>query len=191
MQHVSKLTWAAVIAALALVLPLVIAARPPTAGLNCGQSNRIQGTSGDDAREGTPEEDAIILKEGDDTANARELDDCILGGPGNDGTKDMMSDNDLHGNAGDDLVIGGDGNDVVRGGQGSDKLLAGDGDDHVHTGGMNEGMAPDEVNAGDGDDMIFSAQDGGGDIIRCGEGNDTAMIAPGDQTKDCETTMMP
>lgn len=69
----------------------------------------------------------------------------------------------VHGNAGDDMLIGGAGVDQLSGDEGSD-LLAGGGGNDVLTGG--EGRDTFHFTAGDGRDVIKDFDAAGGEVIR-------------------------
>ncbi|WP_315760412.1 calcium-binding protein [Sphingomonas sp. Y38-1Y] len=86
---------------------------------------QINGTSGNDRREGTLGNDVINLFRGDDLAFGRAGNDIIYGNEGND---------DLHGQDGNDRLVGGVGQDELYGGKGNDVLIGGPGADYL-TGG--------------------------------------------------------
>ena len=68
---------------------------------------------------------------------------------------------------------GGLGEDWINGGPGPDLLRGGPGPDHIY--------------GGPGDDLILAAGDGAVDEIRCGSGQDVAVVDPTDQVaNDCE-----
>ncbi len=83
----------------------------------------------------------------------------VSAGPGDDSVTGVGGHDFIHGNTGDDTLIGGGGDDTVRGGQG---------DDFVH------GATDDDVLFGDlGDDTVFGGQ--GDDFVQGGVGNDYVL----------------
>lgn len=119
-----------------------------------------------------------------------------------------LADDVLLGNATRNILDGSHGNDTLRGGGGEDDLMAGEGDDRLsgedgqdYLQGANgddelDGGAGVDTFNGDGDghcaacgvgaDRIF-ARDGLTEEIRCGRGEDTAILDPTDKTdQECE-----
>ena len=134
----------------------------------------IEGTEGPEAIVGTPVDDLIDSKGGDDINEG----DTELGdGSGNDvilsGEGDDIND-------GDTFIGNGFGNDVILSGEGND-FNSGDTE-------LGDGSGHDVILSGDGDDQ--STGNGGRDIFVCGEGEDTITdynAAEGDiATPDCE-----
>jgi Ca2+-binding RTX toxin-like protein len=133
---------------------------------------------------GTNGNDLILLSDLGDKANARNGDDCVIGGAGNDnihggkGNDQIFGQggNDkISGNQGNDHISGGDGNDKLWGGLGNDTIDAGDGDDRAHG---NQGT--DTVNGGAGNDWLGAGI--GNDTVNGGEGNDKIFGRPGADT---------
>ncbi|MFN0017546.1 MAG: cadherin domain-containing protein [Pirellulaceae bacterium] len=75
---------------------------------------------------------------------------------------------EIHGEGGDDLLVGGSGRDVLIGGEGNDRLEGNSGDDRLEGGNGN-----DYLKGWDGDDRIFGGS--GNDIICGGNGNDLVL----------------
>lgn len=86
----------------------------------------------------------------------------------------------VRGNKGDDLLIGSDFADIVKGGSGKDTILGGADDDLIRP-----GSDTDLVFAGSGDDRV-RALDGSDDDLRCGGGQDRAVIDTSDRTSRCK-----
>lgn len=89
----------------------------------------INGTSGNDRREGTLGGDVINLFRGDDFAFGRAGNDVIYGNEGNDTLHGQDGNDRLVGGVGYDELFGGNGNDVLVGGPGADRLTGGSGAD--------------------------------------------------------------
>lgn len=110
-------------------------------------------------------------------------DELIMGGPGADV---------IHGNGGDDLLVGGDepdwlggdqihggpGNDTLLGGAGRDYLYGGAGDDNVSGGADRDALysfdGADTLDGGDGDDYLQGS--GGNQVLFGGNGDDQLNI---------------
>jgi Ca2+-binding RTX toxin-like protein len=114
----------------------------------------IEGTNGPDRLVGTNTADTLRAKGGNDV---------VIGKGGID---------ELSGNAGNDTVYGGDGADLIDGGSDNDLLVGGNG--------------ADTIQAAAGNDTIYTGtrQDAGlpknRDEVRCGSGQDTVFVGPGD-----------
>lgn len=80
---------------------------------------------------------------------------------------------EIHGQAGDDLLLGGSGRDVLLGGDGNDRLEGNAGGDRLEGGAGN-----DYLKGWDGDDRIFGGS--GNDTICGGNGNDLVLGESGD-----------
>jgi hypothetical protein len=80
-------------------------------------------------------------------------------------------DDKLRGKGGDDCVGGGPGGDDARGGAGDDKVRGGPG--------------IDRLKGGAGDDTM-RASDKTRDVVRCGAGEDSAVVNRRDRTRACE-----
>ncbi len=115
-------------------------------------------------------ENFYIATEGDDTftltTRQREVD--ALGG--NDSITGNRLDNRLHGDGGNDTLIGMAGADTLDGGTGQDSLAGGADDDSLFG-----GTEADTLDGGEGADTLSG--DGGGDLLRGGAGRDTASYA--------------
>jgi RTX calcium-binding nonapeptide repeat (4 copies) len=72
----------------------------------------------------------------------------------------------IHGNSGDDKIVGGDGNDRIYGGSGNDTIYGRSGDDYIH--------------GGSGDDNIYGGS--GNDYLVGGEGRDRLIGGSGRNT---------
>ena len=96
-----------------------------------------------------------------------------LTGTGNlNGTGNGLA-NQIHGNAGLNILDGGAGDDQLEGVAGNDTLSGGAGDDQLEGGAGN-----DTLSGGSGDDALFGDQ--GNDRLLGGAGNDTLYIRGGD-----------
>ena len=141
---------------------------------------RIIDGDGDTYRVGTPENDLMDGRGGDDDLYGVEGDDDVYGGPG---------DDDVDGGPGEDLVDGGGGHDRVTGGEGYDVLRGRGGDDDLdvgYDGGWARGDRGDDVlrawdgpysrlEGGTGDDQCWTScerEDQGFDVVT-GRGEDT------------------
>lgn len=90
--------------------------------------------------------------EGDDTLIGGAVEDSLTGGRDSDR---------LNGRSGDDRLYGGSGTDRILGGSGNDRMYAGFGADYLA--------------AGSGDDIVKAAG-GSKRLVRCGPGNDQALV---------------
>lgn len=74
----------------------------------------------------------------------------------------------------DDSLTGGDGDDALIGNRGNDTLVGAGGSD--------------QMVGGEGDDLILARDGRADELIRCGDGNDRAVVDPEDPVEpDCET----
>jgi hypothetical protein len=107
---------------------------------------------------------------GDDPLPGTPEADAIFALAGNDTVNALAGDDSVRGGRGDDIVNGDDGNDRLKGGSGVD-TLSGDA----------------------GDDLIDGRGDGRtGDMITCGEGDDTVRASRNDDVADdCEHVKQP
>ena len=97
-----------------------------------GNYNVIQGP---DSYSGTDADDLIIiLRDTSTTANGKDGNDCIIGGPANDRIIGGYGDDYLHGNGGDDSLYGREGDDHIFGGSGDDTINGGTGNDTIDGG---------------------------------------------------------
>lgn len=172
------------------LLPPVPATAAPAAGRT---ACTINGTPGPDVLRGGPGRDVICGWGGDDV---------LIGGGG---------DDVLRGGGGDDVLRGGDGDDLLQGGRGADRLYGGAGDDvlrgyvgddqlHGEAGGdelrgyrgrdrLDGGPGVDRLFGGPGSDrLIARGDDGAGDRISCGRGEDVVVADSGAQVQGrCQT----
>ncbi len=139
---------------------------------------------------GTNTDDLILASDVGDIINAKDGNDCVIGGVGHD---------DIHGGAGDDVIFGETGYDILRGGAGDDVISGGMGVDLIVGGGGNDVLSgndypdvihgrsgDDLISGGDGDDVLFGGV--GSDTLSCGEGIDVVLGGHGTDTAtaDCE-----
>ncbi|HYU62103.1 MAG TPA: CocE/NonD family hydrolase [Solirubrobacterales bacterium] len=104
-------------------------------------------------------------------AQGTKKDDHLEGTESGDTIKGRRGDDRIRGNGGDDCVKGNSGEDRVKGNDGEDKVSGGTGED--------------TLSGGDGEDTI-KARGGGRDKVRCGKGEDTAVVDPRDKVHGCE-----
>ncbi len=160
-----------------------------------GDSDTIDGGSGDDAIWGGADDDVIAGDDaaldktdqyeigGNDTINGESGDDAINGNGGDDVLCGCDGDDSVYGGAGNDVIAGEEGDDCLGGGYGDDCILGGDGydtlngwtgDDTMLGGYDNDklfgGEGYDRLSGGEGDDCISGGQDD--DIILGGTGRD-------------------
>jgi len=102
--------------------------------------SKIKGTNGDDL---------ILASDAGNDIQAKNGNDCVIGGAGND---------KLKGDKGDDVIYGGNGNDEIRGGSGNDEIFGQDGND--------------KLKGDKGDDVLSCGV--GTDTADGGKGTDTA-----------------
>ncbi len=127
------------------------------------KSDRLTGLNHDDkfwARDGN---DLVIAGDGDDFADGGNGNDRLIGGNG---------DDTLIGGAGNDRLDGGNGNDTLDGGDGNDLLIGGDGNDKLDAGAGN-----DRLIGGDGNDELTSSA--GNNRLEGGDGNDSLTTGAG------------
>ncbi|MDX6587150.1 MAG: hypothetical protein QOI31_1623 [Solirubrobacterales bacterium] len=86
----------------------------------------------------------------------------------------------IHGRAGDDKLRGKGGDDCIGGGGGGDSAGGGEGNDKVRG-----GPGRDRLSGGTGDDLM-RASDKARDVVRCGPGDDQAIVNARDKVKACE-----
>jgi len=112
-----------------------------------------------------------------------------VGTAGVDLMKGTPGDDVLIGLADRDAILGAAGDDVLRGGPGIDRIKGGDGDDTILGGLDNDVLDGDRGNdglyGGAGDDLLRAA-DGRVDAVRCGPGEDVAIVDARDRVFDCE-----
>jgi RTX calcium-binding nonapeptide repeat (4 copies) len=132
----------------------------------------VEGTAGNDTRNGTGVSDVMIGLGGNDTFNGLGRADCLYGNDGNDRLIGAGGNDALYGLNGNDRATGGAGNDIVSGDAGNDTVTGGDGRDN-----MSGGSGRDAVSGGAGSDRLQGAA--GGDRISGGSGRDTISGAAG------------
>ena len=124
---------------------------------------RLRGGEANDVLTGSPARNALDGAYGNDT---------LRGGPGEDDLLAGDGDDRLSGDAGQDLLQGANGDDELEGGPGEDSFN-GDGDWFCEA-------------CGTGADRIL-ARDGLDENVRCGRGEDSAILDPLDRTdQECE-----
>ena len=139
-----------------------------------------RGGSGADVLSGDGRDNALIAHAGDDRILGRGGDDHLQGGPGDDAFFGGAHDDLIHGRRGSDEAVGGNGSDDILTGKGRDVARGGKDGDQLFD---DEGR--DELRGGRGNDR-FSARDGDRDVIRCGAGEDIAIVDELDVTTGCE-----
>ena len=120
------------------------------------------GTNVGDRLFGTTFGDAIFGRSGGDSVNGATGDDCLHGGRGNDWLVGRQGEDRLWGGGGEDHLSGGAGDDLLRGGRGENSYSSHRGDDEIH------------------------ARNGESEVLRCGRGEDLAIVDDGDRTLGCE-----
>jgi Ca2+-binding RTX toxin-like protein len=120
---------------------------------------------GDDVIYGLGGNDIIKAGAGDDIVYGGDGDDTILGGRGNDEIHGDDGNDTLKGQAGSDYIEGGAGDDVITGHAGDD-VLAGGADNDTLIG----GRGADQLAGDGGDDTLKGGRDG--DLLIGGDGND-------------------
>jgi Ca2+-binding RTX toxin-like protein len=147
--------------------------------------NELHGNDGDDTLAGGPGADLLIGDAGQDTVSYAERVNRVvakLDGARNDGESgenDRIAD-DV------EILVGGFVGDDLKGSTGADTIRGAAGDDQL------DGLGgADTLEGGDGADVI-QARDGAPDEIKCGEGNDSAVVDTEDTVAaDCETVDRP
>ena len=107
------------------------------------------------------------------------------GRAGNDTVRGGGGADYVAGRTGDDDLSGGGGNDRIRGQEDDDDLAGGSGDDR-----LNGGEGTNEYDGGRGDDRI-DARNGVAEDVRCGPGEDTAILDNRDDPSGCEKVRRP
>ncbi len=103
--------------------------------------------------------------------------ETIHGNSGNNTLVGTDGDDIIYGYGGNDDISGGAGNDIIYGGAGNDKLNGGDGNDILYGGNGN-----DKLYGGAGDDILIGGK--GNNTLYGGEGHDTFKWQQGDYGKD-------
>jgi Ca2+-binding RTX toxin-like protein len=112
---------------------------------------------------------------GDDEITGNALDNVLEGGDGNDSIFGHYGNDTLLGGAGDDVLEGSVGNDSIEGGDGND-VISGDENNDVLLG----GAGADTIYGGLGHDTLFGGD--GNDVLDGGEYHDTIYGGLGDDT---------
>lgn len=155
----------------------------PIVGTN--QSEKINGTNGDDLIFGLDGSDKIDGKGGNDCIVGGDQSDKIIGGNGNDVLLGGAGSDSLEGNNNSDKLYGGDESDSLKGGSGSDELWGGNGSDSLKgeagADTLNGEQGSDSLDGGDNNDIL----DGGTELdsAKGGNGNDTCTA---ESEKQCE-----
>jgi Ca2+-binding RTX toxin-like protein len=152
-------------------VPLACAATGNTYGspiIGTNDSNRINGTPGNDL---------IFSLGGSDKVDGKGGNDCIVGGDGSD---------KLIGGSGLDVLIGGDDSDALEGGSESDKLYGDNGSDSLKGGSGNDflygGAQGDSLKGESGDDTL----DGEADVDSANGGSGGADVCTAESESSCE-----
>ena len=163
-------------------------------------TDRIQGSAGDDLIRvtnffGDNRVEIVAGGEGTDTLSGDHTDnridlhatrligvERIHGQAGNDTIVGSIGDDRIHGDSGDDLLRGGAGDDWLGGGIGNDILKGGSGRDTLNGGGgdddLSGGAGNDKISGGPGDDLLHG--NAGDDSLAGGDGNDRIYGSAGD-----------
>ncbi|ATF18260.1 Hemolysin-type calcium-binding protein repeat protein (2 copies) [Phaeobacter gallaeciensis] len=162
----------------------------------------VEGTDGADLLLGTIGSETLLGGAGNDNIDARGGPDTIEGGAGDDTLDGGSADDNIFGGDGEDRMIGGNGDDFMRGNagddilidaRGADHLVGGQGDDIILAAGiLDEGAYEDlvqgrtpppatveEVNTLLNYDYTAD-QDGEGDTINAGAGDDAVLFGLND-----------
>jgi Ca2+-binding RTX toxin-like protein len=132
----------------------------------------IKGTNNGETLTGTPGNDRIHARGGDDTVNAGDGHDRVFGARGNDTLNGEGGNDRMRGGPGTDTLNGGEGDDVLRGRWGNDTVNGDNGNDRIWV-----GRGADVENGGAGNDRMHAlARDRMIDRIDCGEGHDVVWL---------------
>lgn len=111
------------------------------------------------------------------------------GGPGNDRLLGAGFAGFLEGGTGEDHLSGTSADDTLTGGSGQDRLIARGGIDRIDGGSgadfISAGGGRDTIAAGPGNDLV-RASDPARDVVRCGRGDDRAVVSADDRVFGCE-----
>ncbi len=175
-----------------------IAVRP---FLDCVRNPIVRGAArgqGDGSAAGAPGELPGGGDGGDNALHGGDGDNALIGMAGHDRLHGHAGADHLHGGAGEDALFGGAHDDLIHGRRDSDNAVGGNGDDDVLTGKGSDlargGADDDQLFDNEGRDTLrggagndrFSARDGDRDVIRCGAGEDIAIIDGLDVAVECE-----
>ncbi|AUQ74243.1 type I secretion protein [Phaeobacter sp. BS52] len=161
----------------------------------------VEGTDGADLLLGTTGSENLLGGAGDDNIDARGGPDTIEGGAGNDVLDGGSAADNVFGGDGDDTMVGGNDDDFMRGNagddtlidtRGADHLVGGQGDDLIIAAGiLNEGAYEDivqgretPISEAEVEALLeldyTSDQDGEGDTINAGAGDDSVLFGLND-----------
>ncbi|HBL0731107.1 TPA: retention module-containing protein [Kluyvera ascorbata] len=110
-----------------------------------------------------------------ETIHGNSGNNTLVGTDGDDIIYGYGGNDDISGGAGNDIIYGGAGNDKLNGGDGNDILYGGDGNDELYGGNGN-----DILYGGDGNDKLYGGA--GDDILIGGKGNNTLYGGEGHDT---------
>ncbi|MEM1430122.1 MAG: Calx-beta domain-containing protein [Pseudomonadota bacterium] len=143
--------------------------------LGLGGNDTIEGRRGNDTILGGAGSDTILGGTGEDLLNGGNGRDDIFGGDDDDTILGRKGRDSLRGEGGEDTLEGGDGDDTLFGDEGDDTLLGEDGNDVI-----DGGNGRDEAFGGEDDDAISGGR--GKDTLRGEQGNDTLVGGDADDT---------
>ena len=129
---------------------------------------QLEGGLGDDRLGGSGRGSEFIgpMPQGSLSLHGEVGNDRLIGGPQRD---------HVRGQAGEDLIYGRAGNDDLTGDEGDDRLFGGEGEDRLATGSEEEGPFHDLLSGGPGRDNLHSI-DENRDKVLCGPGPDQAYV---------------
>ena len=114
----------------------------------------------------------------------------MTGTKGRDSLHGTRNGDSIRGRAGADVISGVAQRDCLRGALGADELRGGTGRDRVAGGRgadrLRGGPGGDKLNGGAGNDLVTSVG-GGRDTVRCGRGEDRAIVDAADRVHACES----
>ena len=126
---------------------------------------------------GANEGEDLLFTGGDDQVTGDASNNIFKGRDGDDQINGADGDDEINGGAGNDILNGDAGNDVLRGNSGDDIVNGGDGDDELYGGG-----GVDIMDGGAGDDLILGVT--GDDQLSGGEGDDNIFGRADNDTLD-------
>jgi Ca2+-binding RTX toxin-like protein len=157
-----------------------------------GNDNR-QGTGGNDTINGLLGNDTLYGLGGNDRLNGANGNDSLFGGDGNDRLYGGNGNDTLNGGNGNDTLfgennndslVGGNGNDTLDGGSGVDRLFGDNNNDTLFGGTSNDslfgGNHNDSLSGGDGNDSLFGGN--GDDSVAGASGNDSLLGSDGNDS---------
>lgn len=133
-------------------------------------------------------EDTLIGGAGSDTLTGGAGRNRMQGGDGNDRINGSSGRDFLYGEGGDDRLYGGAGNDYLDGGGNVDRLWGDDGDDQLLGAGSNDklygGGGNDTLNGGKQQDLLWG--EAGDDLLQARDGITAEILKGGDGTDTAE-----